>query len=97
MQAVGTVLWALLWIFTIMLIVRVVVSWVQAFARSWEPSGVVLVLLEVCYTVTDVAIKPLRRLIPPLRIGQVMIDVSIILVFIIVFLLRVIVERTLLV
>ena len=46
------------------------------FARSWRPHGIVLVLLEMIYTVTDPPLKALRRVIPPLRLGSISLDLS---------------------
>lgn len=73
---IGQVLEAILWTFLALLWIRFVAGWVQAFARVWSPRGAVLVLLEATYTVTDPPIKALRRLIPPLRIGSVAVDLS---------------------
>jgi YggT family protein len=72
----------LLWFFIAMLWVRFVVDWVQVFARSWSPHGVLLVLLEIVYSVTDPPIKALRRVIPPLRIGNFALDLSFLIVMI---------------
>ncbi|MEZ5192861.1 MAG: YggT family protein [Nocardioides sp.] len=55
------------------------------FARSWSPRGVVLVGLELAYTVTDTPIKALRRVIPPLRLGGVALDVSFLVVLLAAF------------
>jgi YggT family protein len=90
---VGQVLYGLLTAFIALLWIRFVVDWVQVFARSWTPRGVLLVLLEVVYSVTDPPIKALRRVIPPLRLGQVAIDLSFIIVLIAALLLRVVVAR----
>ena len=87
MHIVGQVTHAILWVFIALLWVRFVFDWVQVFARSWAPSGPLLVLLEVVYSVTDPPIKALRRVIPPLRLGSVAIDVSFILVLVGAFLL----------
>ena len=57
-------------------------DWVQIFARSWTPRGVLLVALEVVYSITDPPIKALRRVIPPLRIGSVALDLSFLIVMI---------------
>jgi YggT family protein len=85
---VGTVIDVVLWIFIGMLWVRFVVDWVQVFARSWTPTGLLLILLEVVYSATDPPIKALRRVIPPLRIGTVAIDLSFIIVMITAYLLQ---------
>jgi YggT family protein len=78
----GQVIEGLLWFFLAMLWIRFVVDWVQVFARSWSPGGAILVLLEVVYSVTDPPIKALRRVIPPLRLGSVALDLSFIIVII---------------
>jgi YggT family protein len=77
----------LLWIFIGLMWVRFVVDWVQVFARSWSPTGILLIALEVVYSVTDPPIKALRKVIPPLRIGQIAIDLSFIIVMIVAYLL----------
>ncbi|GGD18801.1 YggT family protein [Nocardioides daphniae] len=82
MTAVGSVLYAIVWIFLILLIIRLVVDWVQVFARSWVPKGPLLVALEGVYTATDPPIKLVRRWVPIVRIGQVGLDLSFMLVFI---------------
>ena len=75
-SAVGTTLFTIGWIFLVLLLIRLVFEYVFMFARDYTPSGVVLVLVESVYTVTDPPLKLLRRFIPPLRIGQVAIDLS---------------------
>ncbi|MCW2767217.1 MAG: YggT family protein [Nocardioides sp.] len=82
MHVVGQIIEGLLWFFIAMLWVRFVVDWVQVFARSWSPHGVLLVLLELVYSVTDPPIKALRRVIPPLRIGNFALDLSFLIVMI---------------
>ena len=67
--------------------VRFVVDWVQVFARSWSPRGVLLVLLEFVYSITDPPIKALRRVIPPLRIGNFALDLRFIIVMIVAYVL----------
>jgi YggT family protein len=84
---VGEVIHGILFVFIALLWIRFVFDWVQVFARSWSPSGPLLVLLEVVYSVTDPPIKALRRVIPPLRLGSVAIDVSFFLVLVAAFLL----------
>jgi YggT family protein len=73
---VANILFLVLWLFFVALLVRLVFDFVQMFARSWEPRGIVLVLLELIYSVTDPPLKALRRLIPPLRLGSISFDLS---------------------
>lgn len=73
---VGQVLILVLWLFFILLIARLVLDYVQMFARSWRPSGPLLVVAEVVYTVTDPPLRALRKVIPPLRLGSITLDLS---------------------
>lgn len=68
-------------IYLIVLIGRVVFDWVQVFARDWRPRGVMLVLAETIYTLTDPPLRALRKVIPPLTLGQVRLDLAFIVLF----------------
>jgi YggT family protein len=78
----GQVIEGLLWFFIVLLWVRFIVDWVQVFARSWTPGGPLLVVLEIVYSVTDPPIKALRRVIPPLRLGSIVLDLSFLIVLV---------------
>lgn len=71
----------LLWLYLLLLIGRLVFDWVQFFARDWRPRVVLLVLAEVIYSATDPPLRALRRLIPPLSLGQVRLDLAFIILF----------------
>jgi YggT family protein len=75
-------------IFIGLLLVRLVVDWIQVFARSWSPRGPVLVALEGVYSVTDPPIMAFRKVFKPLRIGGVALDFSFLAVLLICYLLR---------
>lgn len=76
------------YVFYVALILRLVLDWVQNFARFWRPRGVVLVIASAVYSVTDPPMNALRRLIPPVRLGAVSLDVGfIVLVFAVSFVL----------
>ena len=93
MNYVGQVTHGILWLFIALLWVRFVFDWVQVFARSWSPKGPLLVLLEIVYSVTDPPIKALRRIIPPLRLGSVALDLSFLIVLVAAYLLLVLNDR----
>ena len=82
MQAIGQILYVLLFLFIALLWVRFIVDWVQVFARQWTPHGPLLVALEGVYSATDPPIVALRKVIPPLRIGSVALDLSFLLVMV---------------
>ncbi len=76
MSVVLELAYFVLLVFFILLIARLVFDYVMMFARSWRPSGVAAVGLEVVYSVTDPPLKALRRVIPPLRLGNFSIDLG---------------------
>jgi YggT family protein len=81
------VLYYLLSIYLVILIGRMIFSWITAFARSWQPHGIVLVIAETIFTLTDPPLKFLRRFIPPLRLGTVAMDLSFMVLFIVILIL----------
>ena len=89
-SAIASVIYLVLWLFIALLFIRFIVDWVQVFARSWTPTGPVLVVLETVYTITDPPIVLLRRFIPPLRLGSVALDLSFMIVLVICYLLLIV-------
>jgi YggT family protein len=83
----GVVIHYILWFFIALLFVRFVVDWIQVFARSWTPHGPVLVVLEAVYTATDPPIRAIRRILPPLRLGGMALDLSFLVVILICYVL----------
>lgn len=84
MFLIRSILYYVVFIFFIILIGRLVIDWIQVFARDWRPRGVILVVAEGIYSATDPPLRALRRLIPPLRLGQVQLDLAFIVLFLIV-------------
>ena len=66
----------LLLLYLLMLLARLVMEYIPLFNREWRPKGFGLVLAEIVFTVTDPPIKFFRRLIPPLRLGSIAIDLG---------------------
>lgn len=89
MRTAGAVIDLILYLYLVLLLGRLVVEWLQYFARDWVPRGPVLILLEAVYSATDPPIRLVRRLLPPVRLGPVLLDVGFLVVLLAVFLLRV--------
>ena len=87
MDIVRDVLYYVLWAYLLLLIARLILSWIQAFSRSWHPTGVVLVVAEVVYTATDPPLRLLRRYIPTVRLGTVALDLSFMVLFLVIIVL----------
>jgi len=93
-QYLREVLTYVLTIYLVVLIGRMIFSWVQAFARDWHPTGILLVIAESIFTITDPPLKLLRRFIPTVRLGMVALDLSFMVLFIVILiLLEVVVPR----
>jgi YggT family protein len=88
MEVVGTIIDTVLLVALLFLIARIVLDWVQMLARSWRPSGFVLVLCEIIYSITDPPLRAIRSVLPPIRIGMVALDLSPLVLFVIIFILR---------
>jgi YggT family protein len=89
-----SVIYFALFIFWLLLIGRIIVEFIRSFARDWHPTGIVVVLLEAIFTVTDPPVKLLRRVIPPINLGGIRLDLSIMVLLFVVFILMSIVERS---
>ena len=74
-------------VYLVLLIARMIFSWIQVYARSWSPTGVLLVIAEGVYSATDPPLRFLRRYIPSLRLGSVALDLSFMLLFLVVLVL----------
>jgi YggT family protein len=82
MSLVIDLLSTIVWLFLLLLIARMIISLIMAFARDFRPAGPMVVVFELIMTVTDPPLKVLRRVIPPLRIGQVSLDMAFLVLFI---------------
>ena len=75
-------------VFFAALICRLVLDWIQVLAREWRPRGPILMFAEGVYTVTDPPLKFLRRLIPPLSLGSIRLDMAFLVLMVIVLVLQ---------
>jgi YggT family protein len=89
MHILQIVLYYVLYLYLVVLIGRMIFGWVQAFARDWAPHGVLLVVAETIYTLTDPPLRFLRRFIKPVRIGTVSLDLSFMLLYLVILILLV--------
>ncbi|HEY5980369.1 MAG TPA: YggT family protein [Microlunatus sp.] len=76
MFIIGTVIGWVLWIFLLVLFARMILSWIPVLVREWQPRGPMLVVAEVIYSVTDPPLRALRKVLKPVRIGNMMLDLA---------------------
>ncbi len=74
-------------IYVFILFARVVLDWARVLIPSWTPGGPLLFLADWIYRLTDPPLRELSKVIPPLRLGGIALDVGFIVLFIAVTLL----------
>jgi YggT family protein len=89
------VVYLLLYVFLLTLLARFVLGWVLQFGRRWQPGRGAAAALESVWSITDPPLKALRRVIPPLRIGTVSVDLASLVLLVILFVLLELVIRRL--
>jgi YggT family protein len=93
MTLVLQMLYVLIYLFLLLLFARFVMSWVLAYGRRWQPGRGAAAALESVWTVTDPPLKALRRVIPPLRIGSVSIDLAAMVLLVMLYVLFAVVQN----
>ncbi|GAA3398710.1 YggT family protein [Cryptosporangium minutisporangium] len=88
MSAVGALLGLVLWLFWLVLIARVILDWSVVLAGPPAWGGVRAKAINVVTRITEPVLAPVRKIVPPLRVGGVSIDLALILVFFAVVILR---------
>jgi YggT family protein len=76
MNTVRGLLGLIVWLYLMVVFGRLILDWIRVFARDWRPRGVMLVIAEAVYTLTDPPLNALRKVIPPLRLGGASIDLG---------------------
>lgn len=92
MSPVGQVLFVVLLVFLILLFVRLVMEYVFMLARGFRPNRTLSILLELTYSATDPPIKAVRRVLPPLRVGSVSLDLGFMVVLFVTYILMDVVQ-----
>ena len=85
-QIAGILIWVI-HIFRLVLLARIILDWVRAMNPAFSPKGFFLILAELAYTLTDWVIKPIARVIKPVKIGGGYLDLSIIALFVVLIIL----------
>ncbi len=63
-------------IYSYVLWARFVLEWVRVLKPGFRPRGLLLMLSEAVFTLTDPPIKMFRRILPPIRLGQISLDLG---------------------
>lgn len=76
MSLVFGILLVIVHVLVLVVLARFVLEMIQSFSRRWRPQGAALLLASAVYSITDPVLNPLRRAIPPLRMGGIALDLS---------------------
>jgi YggT family protein len=87
LSIVFQILYLLVYVFFLVLLARFVLTAVLQYGRRWQPGRGASAALESVWSVTDPPLKALRRVIPPLRIGNVSLDLASLVLLVILFVL----------
>lgn len=78
-------------ILQILLLMRIVLDVTESFARHWRPKGIALIVASAIVSITDPPLRWLRRKIKPLDLGGIRLDLSFLVLFIVVIILKAVV------
>lgn len=70
------ILGSIIRIYLLLLWARFIIEWVRVINPNFTPRGILLVLAELVYTLTDPPIKKVHKFVQPLRIGQLSLDLA---------------------
>ena len=88
MSLFWNVIGLVLWIYLLLVLARLVIEITRQFARAWRPAGVAAIGLEMVYLSTDPPLNAIRRVCPPVRIGTVSLDLSVMILLLAILALR---------
>jgi YggT family protein len=78
----------ILGLFKLALFIRIIIDYIRMFAKNWRPNSILLAFFEFIYSITDPPMRYVQRFVPPLRLGGISLDLSIIVLLIAVNLLQ---------
>ncbi|MBK4161109.1 YggT family protein [Corynebacterium macginleyi] len=81
MIEIGIILIFLVRVYTWVLIARIIIEMIQSFSRQFNPPRWFMIVAEPPFAITDPPVKALRRVIPPLQMGGIALDVSVLVLF----------------
>jgi YggT family protein len=84
MFRIGGLVADLLQLFLLCLLLRLILDYVRMAKPSWRPSGIILIVADFIYAITDKPLRFVRRFVKPLRIGGISIDLSMLILFIVI-------------
>jgi YggT family protein len=76
LSLIATLVYYLLLIYSFVMWGRLALDVARTFVPTWRPKGAGLVLAELVFSVTDPPIRAVRKLVPPIRVGGIALDLA---------------------
>jgi YggT family protein len=76
LSLIATIVYVLLLIYSFIMWGRLALDVARTFLPRWRPAGAGLVIAEFVFSATDPPIKAVRKLVPPIRIGGIALDLA---------------------
>ena len=76
MGLIAVVLWWALQLYFFVLVARLFIDLAISVNRGWRPSGLLLPVVEIVMTITDPALNAVRKIIKPIRLGAIQLDLG---------------------
>lgn len=83
-----SIIYFLLWLYTLIILGRFVIEMITVFVPDWQPGAFIVTLANVLYALTDPPLNLLRRLIPPVQVGRISLDMGLLILLLIMGLLQ---------
>jgi YggT family protein len=87
---IASLLGLVLGLFQFVLVARVIVDWIEVLG-SGRGGAVLDTARRITHGITEPVVAPVRRLVQPVRMGNVGLDLSVLIVFVLVFVVRLVV------
>ena len=66
-----------IFLYLVLLLGRILFSWIMHLAPDWRPRGLSLIATETCFAATDPPIRALRGILPTINAGNFRIDLAV--------------------
>lgn len=73
---IATVVYLILITYLVVLWARFIIDLARVLNRNWRPRGLMVVVAEFVFTITDPPIRAVRKILPPVRVGGAALDFS---------------------
>lgn len=73
---IATVVYLILIAYLVVLWARFIIDLARVLNRNWRPRGLMVVVAEFVFTITDPPIRAVRKILPPVRVGGAALDFS---------------------